>query len=334
MDSKAHEALANPSSTTSYLPPPPSYSNNPLNNNNNQEARLQAFKSIVARHEISNFMAVKMRRLESYDIVVIADDSGSMSCRTTVGKTTTTRWSELKDTLTIVTEIGSVLDEDGVDIYFMNRPAVRNVKGPSLEMDRAFANPPNGGTPTGQILSQVLREKAAKMGDQSKKLLILVATDGEPNNKQEVYNALMNERGPNPRDGSVIVVFLACTDDERAVGFLNEWDKTIPCVDVVDDYNSERKEILAVQGTQFPFSRGDWVCKMLLGAIDPEIDALDERKVASSSTQNSATQPQSMATTGSAHSLAVPSPQLGRRASNMSSKSNRSSSGKKECIIQ
>ncbi|KAI9335958.1 hypothetical protein BDR26DRAFT_865435 [Obelidium mucronatum] len=350
MNSKAHEAAADASSSSKSLPPPPSYGNYteppfappPAAQDtppivNNQEARLQAFRGIVGRHEISNFMAVKMRRLEAYDIVIIADDSGSMQSRSTLGLNandpfarTITRWDELKETVSVAAEIGAVLDEDGVDVYFLNRPPVRGITGPSNELNAAFANPPMGYTPIARVLRQVLREKGIGIGDACKKKLILIATDGQPTtdqgviDKQGLYNVLVHERGPNPRDGNVIVVFLACTDDENEVGYLNEWDKVIPCVDVVDDYYSERREILAVQGTGFPFSKGDWVCKMLLGAIDPEIDALDERRVGS--TMNPAA-----SSTYSSNSLAVPSPQLGRR---LSTKSNHSSSGKKDCIIQ
>ncbi len=41
------------------------------------------------------------------------------------------------------------------------------------------------------------------------------------------------------------------------MSYLNDWDRTIPNLDVVDDYKSEKKEILACQGKSFPFSFGD-----------------------------------------------------------------------------
>ena len=41
------------------------------------------------------------------------------------------------------------------------------------------------------------------------------------------------------------------------MAYLNDWDKKIPNLDVVDDYKSEKKEILACQGNSFPFSYGD-----------------------------------------------------------------------------
>jgi hypothetical protein len=46
-------------------------------------------------------------------------------------------------------------------------------------------------------------------------------------------------------------------DDDDCIGYLNDWDKNIPNLDVVDDYRNEKKEIQARQGKQFPFSFGD-----------------------------------------------------------------------------
>ena len=58
---------------------------------------------------------------------------------------------------------------------------------------------------------------------------------------------------------------------------MNRWDDTIPRVDVCDDYQSEKREILRAQGAHFRFSRGDYCVKLLLGAIDPSMDKLDEQ---------------------------------------------------------
>ena len=52
--------------------------------------------------------------------------------------------------------------------------------------------------------------------------------------------------------------FSLCTiDDDDCMGYLNQWDRKIPNLDVVDDYRSEKKEILARQGKNFPFTYGD-----------------------------------------------------------------------------
>ncbi|TPX59474.1 hypothetical protein CcCBS67573_g09087 [Chytriomyces confervae] len=267
--------------------PPPAYegsSSSKTNSTSNMNS-MDAFKSLVMRHEISSLMALKLRKLEAYDIVVICDDSGSMMTKSTMGLTeanpfapTTTRWDELKLTVQIVTDIAVTLDDDGIDVYFLNRPPLQNVSH-SSQLEASFSKRPQGYTPIARVLRQVLREKKSSFAESGKKLLILIATDGVPTTDQGVedkrglWSVLAYDRGDTP------VVFLACTDNDAEIEYLNEWDVELPNLDVVDDYNTERRQILAIQGNSFPFSRGDWVCKMLLGPIDPEIDALDERPV-------------------------------------------------------
>ncbi|KAJ3060136.1 hypothetical protein HDU99_006061, partial [Rhizoclosmatium hyalinum] len=208
--------------TTEALPPPIS----------NDDARIAAFADLVSRHEISRLMAMKLRRLEAYDIAVIADDSGSMNTPSSQGQTdpfapTKTRWHELKSTLAIVTDIAATLDPDGIDLYFLNRPPVRNIMGPSAALDAAFAQKPAGYTPITRVLRQVIREKWNREG---KKLLILIATDGQPTtdsgelDKNGLKQLLMNERGGK---GEIPVAFLACTDDDSEVDYLNEWDTRV-----------------------------------------------------------------------------------------------------------
>jgi hypothetical protein len=50
---------------------------------------------------------------------------------------------ELKHTVSIVIDIASVLDPDGVDIYFLNREPIFNVRS-SEELIPIFAIPPGG----------------------------------------------------------------------------------------------------------------------------------------------------------------------------------------------
>jgi len=81
----------------------------------------------------------------------------------------------------------------------------------------------------------------------------------------------------NERSSKVHVEFLVCTDDNQSVEYLNEWDDQLINCDVCDDFISERAEVLKCQGPNFPFSRGDWVVKALLGSVDRELDELDEK---------------------------------------------------------
>ncbi|CAF3005535.1 unnamed protein product [Rotaria sp. Silwood2] len=281
-----------PASAPPLLPPPPPYSNQSGYNSFQQSApvdseeRLRKFQYLVNRYEINRDFATRLRALEGYEIVFIVDDSGSMN--TPLGDITgpfdrnPTRWDELRQTVSIVVDIASVFDPDGIDIFFLNREPMRHVKS-SEELVPTFAVPPEGPTPILRVLQHVLREKQLEI--QERKLLILIATDGVPTNEvgqqdtKSLEHALRHERNPINR---IPVTIIACTDDNDCIGYLNNWDKKIPNLDVADDYKSERQEIQKVQGKNFPFSFGDYVVKVLMGAVDDWFDTLDERRVTGS----------------------------------------------------
>jgi hypothetical protein len=169
----------------------------------------------------------------------------------------------------------SCFDADGIDLYFLNRPGLLHVTDPS-QIGNVFAAPPSGFTPINATLVNVLREKAAVMSE--KKLLVIILTDGEPTDASGRPNIGELERTLRQRSSQCHVTFVACTDDDSVMQYLNGWDESIPRLDVVDDYISEKKEIIAVQGNAFRFSHGDWIVKALLGSIDPSLDSLDEKK--------------------------------------------------------
>lgn len=65
----------------------------------------------------------------------------------------------------------------------------------------------------------------------------------------------------------LFVSILACTDDEDSVDYLDGMMAAkYPNLDVSEDYRSEAKEVKATGGK---LTFGDYVCKVLLGPIDP-----------------------------------------------------------------
>ncbi len=72
-------------------------------------------------------------------------------------------------------DIASVVDPNGVDVYFLNREPMLNVTNGNY-IRQAFNIPPQGLTPLVPALRRIIAAKASQT--YNKKLLILIATDG------------------------------------------------------------------------------------------------------------------------------------------------------------
>ncbi|CAF4114845.1 unnamed protein product [Rotaria sordida] len=224
-------------------------SNNQQNFMSDQE-RMAKFQQFIRRYEINTTFATKLRGLDGYEIVFICDDSGSMNTELSdvsgPSNQSPTRWDELKQTVSIVVDLASTLDPDGVDVYFLNREPMYNVRS-SQDLTDMFALLPEGPTPIVRVLRQVLKDKRNQI--QERKLLILLATDGAPTDDfghpkiDELRQFLLRERVPTDR---IPVTIIACTgnypiieydqfNDDESISYLNNWDKEIPNLDVVDD---------------------------------------------------------------------------------------------------
>ncbi|CAF3545209.1 unnamed protein product [Rotaria socialis] len=240
----------------------------------NANTNKDRIRNISGKYEISDMLAQRLNILQQFEIVVLCDDSGSMN--TPVSGTNGTRWDELRAIVQIVIDIGTVFDSNGVDVHFLNRPAMLNVTDPAQVVE-SFSQSPKGLTPLTPALRRIFQSGASKPNS-NKRLLVFIATDGAPTDNlgnvdiRSLENLMRNERQAN----SMYVTFLACTDDDSSVEYLSQWDRSMVNVDVVDDYKTEREEVRRTQGPNYPFSFGDYVVKALIGAVDPQMDSIDE----------------------------------------------------------
>ncbi|CAF3174836.1 unnamed protein product [Rotaria sp. Silwood2] len=186
------------------------------------------------------------------------------------------RWDELRLIVEVLIEIGAVFDSSGIDVYFLDRPPILNISELG-RIDQAFALGPQDYTPLACVLRHIFDSSVSKRGS-DKKLLVLVAMDGEPTNEKgdndiaALKHVIQQER----RSDTVHVAFLACTDDESAVAYLDEWDRIMTNVCVTVDYRTERDFVHQHHGHQCPFSFGDYISKALLSAIDPKVDVFSD----------------------------------------------------------
>eukprot|EP00755_Sulcionema_specki_P039662 Sspe_Gene.113231::Locus_97198_Transcript_1_1_Confidence_1.000_Length_511::g.113231::m.113231 len=167
-----------------------------------------------------------------------------------------TRWDELKTTVQMIIEIAVCFDSDGIDIYFLNRPPLRNISSADdPRLQAAFAHPPQGTTPLTNAVRAIVAEKSGC----EKPVLMVIATDGVPDGGPQYFMKTVTDI-IHRRITSGIFKFqiMACTEDDSSVAWLNEFDEAFAEVDVTDDYWSERKEVLRT-GRYKEFRRSDWI---------------------------------------------------------------------------
>ncbi len=221
----------------------------------------------------------KLRWLEGWDFVLICDDSGSMSTPTEYPNT---RWSELKDNAKHVMKLCTALDPDGISVHFLNRKGAKNITD-GRQVHDLFVRGPSGGTPLGEALERAMEEKTI-----GKPMVIILATDGVPNSQAKLIQALRSRQidpqtgDVNPRLQDTFVTFLACSNVESEVGWMNKIDVEEINVDVLDDYQSELKEVAAAQGWDHAtalqwYTKGDHRARMLVGPVFAEFDKIDEK---------------------------------------------------------
>merc|ERR1712217_140072 len=153
--------------------------------------------------------AVDLHVLRNYEIVIIADDSGSISMQDPGPRAS--RWEELKETLGLIVEIGTCFDETGLDIYFLNRPKVCGVSGRShAGFQSSLLDPPRGSTPLTEKVYEVAEDCVG-----AKPVLLMILTDGVPNGGHDMFaSAIRNLVTKRSTPQNFRVQIMACTGDE------------------------------------------------------------------------------------------------------------------------
>lgn len=203
----------------------------------------------------------------------LLDDSGSM--------TNGGRWMELINNVALMTNI--IGHFTTIDIYFLNRAGRKNIRS-YAEIEACFAVPPCGATPMVTSLKSIYRSTTYVH------TVLCVFTDGEPSdgNVEKVMNMV---RIQNSTKGWG-TTFIMCTTEDHIVAQYNAYDTDAPrgcfeCIfssraigiprfDVVDDYESERQEVIAKRGADFIFDKPTYIAKLALGSIVAKYDDMDE----------------------------------------------------------
>ena len=206
------------------------------------------------------------------DIVVVADDSGSMGAVANY-VTRSTRWTELRDTLQKLAHMLLVVDHtDGFHIQFLNDPTWHEIRSGSQVETLFYGRQPKGRTPLATRLRPLLSGAWHPKGHGAETdLILLIMTDGEPSDCSfSELRQLVGQKSPK-----VFCTFMMCTEEDDVVEQYNKSLDRLPGVDITDDYVSEKKEVEKL-GNKLGYYK--WMAKAVLGGKMPKYDHMDEKR--------------------------------------------------------
>lgn len=239
------------------------------------------FRELAARWNMPVELALDLAALALYDIVIVADDSGSMAFEEN-GE----RIEDLKMIAQKVSEVATMFDDDGILVRFMNSDVQGNsVRSPADVQSLLSQVQYSGLTPLATSLSsKVLAPivfSLASSGQLAKPVLIITITDGEPTDNpkdmvvqvvRDAQHRLAAQYGPK----AVAFEFCQVGKDQRAQAFLARLDTDPQVGGSIDCTSYFEMESAEYQRRGINLSPQMWLVKMMCGAIDPSYDEGDE----------------------------------------------------------
>lgn len=227
------------------------------------------FDRLVRLHELRPPIPEQLRSvLTRCKIVLVCDDSSSMATAISepganpFAAKKNTRWTELMKLASVIIEFVTAVNDEGLDIHFLNRPSVYKVVD-MTGLQQVFSDGPRGKTPLITSLRRIHREYMGKLAE--RQLLMVVVTDGEPSDG--TLNDLFYALRDITSSGNVHISLAECTDNEEEMEYLDSWDGRIRNFDNTDDYREELRRVKQVNGQSFKFTYEDYVIKILLATF-------------------------------------------------------------------
>lgn len=191
--------------------------------------------------------------LSEYDIIIVADASGSMSDDDCPNGQT--RWDYMQESVLNIARTSNKIDGDGIGLVIFGGAKISvsdNLKNDAIKA--AFAQrSPGGTTPLAEALTAAL----ALAGKSDKKDLVIVFTDGVPDNQAAAADVIRNQANSQATDDACTVLFIQVGKDAAATKYLHSLDDGLTGAkfDIVDAKTIDEVE-------QFPS-----IAELLVAAI-------------------------------------------------------------------
>lgn len=178
--------------------------------------------------------------LENRDYTLIIDQSSSMSVVDQPnGKS---RWDILQEGTLALARKCEEFDPDGITVYLFSSRFQRYENITSCKVHHIFQeNQPEGGTNLTSVLQEVTNnyfQRKASGQTKAEGEIIIVVTDGEPNDRMGVVDAIIKASSKMERDEELGILFIQVGSDPKVTKFLKSLDDQLQSVgakfDIVD----------------------------------------------------------------------------------------------------
>jgi len=164
--------------------------------------------------------------LTEYDTILLVDRSGSMAG---AAKGFSSRWKQAEEITIGIAGLAAQVDEDGITLvqfggtFNASRDVTDGVKDASKVAELFSQNSPASSTPTAEALQAAFDKKFAS----GKKAIIIVVTDGVPNDTGAVGSTIAKATQKLNDATEIRILFLQVGDDAGAAKWLESLDNSI-----------------------------------------------------------------------------------------------------------
>lgn len=190
--------------------------------------------------------------LENRDYTLIIDRSGSMSTPDQPGGKS--RWAVIQESTLAIANKCEELDPDGLTVYFFSHHFKRYRNITSNKVEKIFhENEPQGGTNLTSVLQDAINNYFQRKADGQTKQngeTIIVITDGEPDDRMGVTDAIVGASKRMERDEELAISFIQVGSDPKVTRFLKALDDQLQGIgakfDIVDTVTFDDMENLTL----------------------------------------------------------------------------------------
>jgi len=186
---------------------------------------------------------ITVDQAKEYDHYILIDQSGSMGSPSTKmqGKS---RWQEAQEFTEGYARFAEQVDDDGLTVITFNSSCKVYDGVKADKVTSIFANSPMGSTNLAAALEAAFKKKFSG----SKKAIMMVLTDGSPDDRQAVIQSIERASNKLDRDEELAIQFIQIGDDSGAKQFLAKLDDDLKGkFDIVNSLTREEAESLTIE---------------------------------------------------------------------------------------